>query len=313
MAQGLPAWRVLAATVLVNIGLAGIVGAWASVLWLRVSASPWAVQSRRRSLAALNASLALTMVADVLLLCLQAAYMAEVPLADAFAMLPTMLEKTYVGHAWSCGVLGLLLVFVSMSRPALRQNVVRVTIAAIGISLFVYCRAAVSHAGDFGLASVQLFVEWTHLWAISLWLGVVGIAAFAVFAHTVEMTAADWADLAGWVQTLSATATAALIVVVGTGLFNSWRGVGSTANLMESAYGNTLLVKVGLVMVAAALGGFNRFRTMPRLMAALRAPLDVSARPQDCFIRVLRIEAVVLCAALIAAALLSSSPPPSST
>ena len=125
------------------------------------------------------------------------------------------------------------------------------------------------------------------------------------------MTATERADIAAWVQSLSTVATRALIVVTGTGLFNAWRGVGSPADLVGNPYGNTLLVKVGLVAVAVALGAFNRFRVMPRLAAALRAPLGHSARPQERFVQVLRIEAVVLFAALIAAAVLSSSPLPS--
>lgn len=311
MAEGLPAWRVLSFTVLVNLGLAGIVGAWASVLWLRVAASPWASRSRRRSLAALKAALVFTAVSDALLLLLQAAYMADVPLADAVALLPKMLEQTYVGHCWAGGVLGLMLVMGATGGPSARQGMPRLAIAALGLTLFVYSRAAVSHAGDFGLVSVQGLVESAHLWAISVWLGIVGIAAFVVLANPMEAAATEKAEVAGWVQTLSAVATGALIVVVGTGLFNAWRGVGSPANLAGSAYVNTLLVKVGLVAIAVALGAFNRFRVMPRLMAALRAPLGRPAQPRQRFVQVLRIEAFFLFAALIAAAVLSSSPLPS--
>lgn len=313
MGEGLPAWRVLAATVLVNLGLAGIVGAWASALWLRGAASPWAVRSRRRSWAALQAALAFTVVSDVLLLWLQVAYLAGAPLTDAAAMLPRMIEQTYAGRSWARGVLGLLLLLVAAGGPALRQGALRLAVAAIGITVFVYSRAAVSHAGDFGPASLQLLVECIHLWAISVWLGVVGIAAFAVLVDPVGMTALERADVARWVRALSAVATGALIVVAGTGLLNAWRGVGSAANLVGNAYGNTLLVKVGLVAVAVALGAFNRFRVMPRLVDALRAPLGLQARPHERFVRVLRIEAVVLFAALIAAAVLSASPSPSAT
>ena len=103
------------------------------------------------------------------------------------------------------------------------------------------------------------------------------------------------------------------MVIVGTGLFNAWRGVGSTANLVGSAYGNTLLVKVAVVAVAVVLGGLNRFQAMPRLLTALQSPHGSPARSQHRFVQVLRIEAVVLFAALVAAAVLSSSPLPPAT
>jgi len=308
----LAATRVLAATVMVNVGLAGIVGAWASMVWLLRAASPWGATARRRSLAALKWALSFTAIADGLLLWVQAAYMGQVPLLDAMAMLPSMVQQTYAGRAWAVGVLSLLLVFVAASGSAARVISLRLAGAAIGISLFVFARAAVSHAGDSGLASLQLLVEGVHLWAISLWVGVVAIAAFAVLGHEGSASAVERADMASWVKTLSAVATWALAIVVGSGLFNAWRGVGSMANLVGSAYGNTLLVKVAFVAIAVALGGFNRFQGMPRLLAALKAPVAVSSLRQR-FVQVLRIEAVVLVAALIAAAILSSSPLPTAT
>jgi putative copper resistance protein D len=118
--------------------------------------------------------------------------------------------------------------------------------------------------------------------------------------------------MARWVQTLSSVATGALAVVIGSGLFNAWRGIASAANLIGSAYGTTLVVKVALVLIAFALGGFNRLQAMPRLLTALRAPADHSSLPRR-FVQVLRIEAVVLFAALMAAALLRSSPLPTAT
>lgn len=311
MGDGLPAWRVLLATVLVDFGLAAIVGAWASMLWLDAATLPWSTRSRRRSRAALRVALVFTLASDAVLLWLQAAYMAEKSLMDAAAMLPQVLEETYVGRSWAGGVLGLLFVFVATAGPALRRGILRLAVAALGITVFVYSRAAVSHAGDFGLASLQLLVECTHFWAISLWLGIVGIAAFAVLDNPIGITAIEQAAVAAWLQTLSAVATGALAAVFGTGLFNAWRGIGSPANLVESTYGYTLLVKVSMVTIAVALGAFNRFRVLPHLVAALCTPFGLAAPPLARFVRVLRIEAAFLCAALIAAAVLSSSPLPS--
>jgi putative copper resistance protein D len=102
-------------------------------------------------------------------------------------------------------------------------------------------------------------------------------------------------------------------MIVVTGIFNAWRGVGSLADLLGSAYGNTLLLKVALVAVAVVLGGLNRFRIMPRLLAALQSPHGPVAPSQQRFVQVLRIEAVILFAALVAAAVLSSSPLPLAT
>ena len=58
-------------------------------------------------------------------------------------------------------------------------------------------------------------------------------------------------------------------------------------------------MKLALVAIAVALGGFNRFAVMPSLPASW---------PR--FARVLRVEAVVLLAALVAAAVLANGEPP---
>ncbi len=312
MGTGLAATRVLMATVLVNLGLAGIVGAWASLLWLHEADSAWAVRARLRSRAAFTLALAFTAGVDLLLLWQQAAYMAEASLADALAMLPSMAVQTYAGRCWTSGMAGLLLVGAA-SASARRWRVARWAGVAVGISVFVASRAAVSHAGGAGLLSLPLWVECVHLWAISLWLGIVAVGAFVVLDDRVGAGSAEPKAVLDWVETLSTVATGTLVVVGATGLANAWRSVGATASLTGSAYGNALLAKVALVALAVALGGFNRFRVMPRLRSAMGASPGLFIRLQRRFVRVLRIEAVVLFAALVAAAVLSSSPLPAAT
>ncbi len=313
LGEDLAATRVLAATVLVNLGLAGMVGGWASVLWLRRAKSPWASDARQRAWTVLRLALSATVIADVLLLWLQAAALGDASLAEALALLPLMLRSSYVGHAWVGGVAGLALVFAAARGAVTDRCAGRLAGVFLGVSVFVCSRAAVSHAGDFGLASLPLLIESVHLWAISLWLGGVAMAAFSLSILPGAGAVTERVDLARWVRTLSAAATGALAVILGTGVLNAWRGVGSAAHLTGSAYGTTLLVKVALVAVAVGLGGLNRFRALPRLLAALQSTDADVAHPQQQFIQVLRIEAVVLFAALVAAAVLSASPLPAAT
>ncbi|MDR5665044.1 CopD family protein, partial [Burkholderia cenocepacia] len=99
--------------------------------------------------------------------------------------------------------------------------------------------------------------------------------------------------------------TYTLIVLFVTGAYNGWRGVDTPANLLASTYGQILLLKLALVLIAAALGGHNRFFGMPNLLAALKdpaAPMPASSLKR--FGAVLRIEAVVLGGVLMVAAVL---------
>jgi putative copper resistance protein D len=119
---------------------------------------------------------------------------------------------------------------------------------------------------------------------------------------------------ASFVQSLSDAATYALFVLFSTGAYNGWRGVNAPSNLLESTYGQLLLLKLALVLIAAALGGHNRFFEMPKLMSALRSP---SATEPTGLLRrfglVLHVESIVLAGVVLVAAVLVSSPLPGTT
>ena len=76
--------------------------------------------------------------------------------------------------------------------------------------------------------------------------------------------------------------------------------------------GRALAGKLTLVALAAALGGFNRFRVLPSLFVSLRAGGggEVKAPWPHRLKIVLRVEAVVLCLVLVAAAVLAGTEPP---
>jgi len=147
-----------------------------------------------------------------------------------------------------------------------------------------------------------------HLLAISVWVGLVYVAAFIVFPRIGEAPLADHINGANYVQALSDAATFALVALFITGAYNGWRGVGSPENLLGATYGKLLLLKLALVLVAAALGGHNRLFAMPKLLEALRLTTSTGGiHASKRFTTVLRIEAVVLAAVLVVAAVLVAS------
>jgi putative copper resistance protein D len=119
------------------------------------------------------------------------------------------------------------------------------------------------------------------------------------------------ANSSAFIQSLSDAATVALVILFITGAYNGWRGVNTPESLLMSTYGQVLLLKFVLVLVAAGLGAHNRFIEMPRLLAALdETGSDAAVRPLKRFWVVLRIESVVLAGVIVAAAVLVSSPLP---
>lgn len=114
-----------------------------------------------------------------------------------------------------------------------------------------------------------------------------------------------------FIQALSNAATLVLVALFLTGAYNGWRGVCTSENLLGSWYGQVLLFKLGLVLVAAALGGHNRFFEMPSLLASLHDPVGrVHKHHLKRFATVLHIESWVLVGIIAVATVLVSSPLP---
>jgi putative copper resistance protein D len=101
----------------------------------------------------------------------------------------------------------------------------------------------------------------------------------------------------------------AVFGVVAAGLFGARHNVGAMANVFGNPYGTLLLIKIGLVLAAATLGGANRFLVMPALLDARAAAPRAEAAARR-FARVLQAETLVLGAVLVAASLLAATEPP---
>ncbi|MFE1584553.1 copper resistance protein CopC [Streptomyces sp. NPDC058737] len=127
--------------------------------------------------------------------------------------------------------------------------------AAVGVVLAVGLAltwAAAEHAS----AGIQVPVAMTssvlHLLATAVWLG--GLVALLVTLRAPGPSP----DPAGVVARFSRTAFAAVTVLAVTGVYQSWRGLGSWQALTGSTYGRLLLAKVVLVAVLLAAAAVSR-------------------------------------------------------
>ncbi|MGW5766984.1 copper resistance CopC/CopD family protein [Streptomyces tendae] len=144
-------------------------------------------------------------------------------------------------------------------------------VAAAGVALAVGLAltwAAAEHAS----AGIQVPVAMTssvlHLLATAVWLG--GLVALLT-----TLRASRPAPDAATVARFSRTAFAAVTVLVVTGVYQSWRGLGSWEALTGSTYGRLLLAKVVLVAVLLAVAAVSR-----RWTAALQTA-SVAVREPD--------------------------------
>ncbi len=149
-----------------------------------------------------------------------------------------------------------------------------------------------SHAAAQGPAALNEFAQWLHIAAVGVWIG--GLVALVVTLR-LERTG----EHSRTVGRLSTLAGFGILVVVVTGVFRSVIEIQTWGNLVSTAFGVLVLLKVGLVLVLAVLGAINRYGLIPRLpraMARLR--------------RVVTGEVVIAAGALtVAAALVNVAPP----
>lgn len=110
--------------------------------------------------------------------------------------------------------------------------------------------AMAEHASTGLQPAVAMPVDVLHLLAVAAWLG--GLAALVVSLYwgpTVERAA---------VRRFSRIAFGSVVVLVATGLYQSWRQVGTWSALTDTAYGRLLLIKVALVVVLVGIAWLSR-------------------------------------------------------
>ncbi|MGA4840888.1 copper resistance CopC/CopD family protein [Streptomyces sp. G45] len=120
-------------------------------------------------------------------------------------------------------------------------------VVAIGIAA---TWALAEHASTGIQAGLAMPVDVLHLLAVAAWLG--GLAALLLCLYR-----APHIDAAA-VRRFSQVAFGSVVALAVTGLYQSWRQVGSWTALVETGYGQLLMVKVGLVAVLVGIAFFSR-------------------------------------------------------
>ncbi len=287
--------------VLVNVCFSLVVGTLTARIWLRGGAEAARRAHIERTLIRTGLTAAgVAVVGMCLSMWAAAAVMMGGSLGDSAAMIWTMVIHTAYGHA---GLAGLAILLVTGALSALSRSSTKVDAAKTVLLLgFAASRALVSHAGEGGMFTLGLGIEWIHLLLIALWLGGVAVGGWLVVPLANAADPGASLPISRYLALLSHAATIALVGIFATGLYNAWQRIGTLQNVLGNAYGEALLVKLGFVLLAVALGGYNKVWGFPALMRSTEANARVVA--------ILRIESVLLLGALAAAAVLATQQPP---
>ncbi len=187
------------------------------------------------------------------------------------------------------GLVVVLLVWPSLARQ--RWDSVGYAVVAVAV---LWTVSALSHGAAMGGAG-PLAADLVHLVAVMAWLGAVGGVASLPQA---AMTGATFTRV---MERVSTVGLAAVIALVGTGIYASVLHVREPQLLTATAYGWTLLAKVAVVAIVLGLAARARWRWLPALR---RGDADVRLR------QTVRREAMLLALVLVLTGILTTRPVP---
>jgi copper transport protein len=203
---------------------------------------------------------------------------------------------TAIGRAliWRAAALGAAAValMAAWTRPSIERAAMRAMAVAAAAAIAAHVGSGHAAARTGWELVTALVAQWSHMAAAAVWLG--GLAALLAGIRGVPSAVKTAA-----IRRFSTIAGIALLVVAATGVIRAVGEMPSWSDLFSTGYGLTVAAKAGLLLVIAALGAANRWRSVPAAAANL-APLR----------RVGGVELLLAGGALAASAVLGTLAPP---
>ena len=295
------------------VALAAPGGAWAA------ASEAFAARWRRLLIAAGALGLASALAA----LPLQAATAAGTTFWDGIGELGPVLETRF-GTVWGIGAIAWLAVLaLAVARRAAAPAARPATVGADGIAVprsgpwlaalplplaWLVCLPALGgHASVQDPVAVLLPANVLHVVAASAWIGGIATLVVALPAATRRLEPADRTRLlSGAVGRFSTLALVAVAALLAGGILQALLELGAVDDLVDTAYGRAVTVKIALVVALLCLGALNRRRTLPALAARAGEP---PGRPGVALRRALRAEVALGVAALAATGALAGYSP----
>jgi copper transport protein len=169
---------------------------------------------------------------------------------------------TRFGVVWAAGLAAWLLAAALAGRPK---------VAVVPLAALVALPALGGHASVQPPVALLLPMNVLHVLAMSAWLGGVAVLVVALRSATVRLEAGERTRmLAGVVARFSALAGVAIAVLLASGIVQGIVEVRTFSNLVDTAFGRAVLVKIAVSLGLVALGAANRWRLLPALSRAAR-------------------------------------------
>jgi copper transport protein len=278
------------------LGLAAAVGALAvRLLVLRALAVPRAIERRLAVVA--GAGVVASLQAGVAAFSLRAEDALQLPFGRFLYGDLSPMAQTRFGTAFIVMTLGYALV-LALVYLAWLLDLTTPLVPAFVLALLLLAGLSVSgHDGvDAGSSWASAAADWAHLAAAAVWIGGLAVVAGVVWRGMPDARGIAFARF-------SRLATVLVAVVIAAGTYLAIVRLPRLDDLWTTGYGHVLLVKLALVSLALAWGGFHRVVVRP--LVARGEPGFLSRVGGS-----LAGEAAVGAAVLLAAAVLVDSAPP---
>lgn len=218
---------------------------------------------------------------------------------DAWRAAPDV-AGTHSGHAMIVAFCFVPCILVlSLFRASLRQT--GSVLIGIGLEVaFIACRALDGHAAADGDFTAREGIQFLHLSAIASWGGGILVAGLITIPHLASVSKLN--EIVRFGKRLSQSVSIALAVVILSGIYNSWKGLGgSLSPLPNSAWGRTLILKLSFVLLALGHG--------VRVRLLLRTGAPWTPRRTTIMRHWVRMEALCMLFVFICSAWLANLPP----
>lgn len=214
-----------------------------------------------------------------------------------------LLTGTIWGIGWASGAAGALLLLAGW-RASTRSVTIGTPLALTGAMGMVLSPALSGHAAASPHFVLSVTLDMLHVSAAGLWVGGLLLVLVAGIPAMRRLTEGNSdAAVSALVNSFHPLALFCAPLVVAAGLGTSWIRLGGFGEIVETPYGRTLLLKTALVLVVAAVGGYNAIRAR----RALGTP-DATRRFRWSASAELLVAALVLAATTV----LVATPPPES-
>lgn len=180
-----------------------------------------------------------------------------------------------------------------------------VTGALLAAAALMLIPGLAGHAGQNSPRGLSLTLDWVHMVAGAIWIGgLIGISLVAWRASTRRV-----ACMVVVVPRFSRVALISVLALMATGTVAAILQLPTLESLWQTGYGQALIAKIAILLVAMVLAAVNLLRTKPRLEAVERRP-GLGESTTGLLRRLVGGETVLVVGAVFAAGIMSSLPPP---